>query len=114
MEIKLRRYSSIYIVDISGEMDMYNAGDVKKVINVMIRKNIQYYIINLEYVGYIDSSGIGALIYIHSQLKKRNMVLRIVNVKGTVKKVIELTKITGYLQIAQSLEDGIAQIKELL
>ena len=113
MEIKLRRYASIYIVDIFGDMDMYNANDVKNVINTMIKKNIQYYIINLENVSYIDSSGIGALIYIHSELKKRNMILRIVNVKGSVKKVIELTKLMGYFQIAQSLQKAIEEIKKL-
>lgn len=114
MNIKLRRYASIYIVDITGDMDMYNANDVKNVINTMIRKNIQHYIINLENVAYIDSSGIGALIYIHSELKKRNMILRIANVKGSVKKVIELTKLMGYFQITQSLQKAIEQIKELL
>lgn len=114
MEIKLRKYLSIYIVDITGDMDMYNANDVKNVINTMIKKNIQYYIINLENVAYMDSSGIGALIYIHSELKKRNMVLRIVNVKGSVKKVIELTKLMGYLEICQSLQEGIEEIKKVL
>ncbi|NOY08769.1 MAG: STAS domain-containing protein [Spirochaetes bacterium] len=114
MEIKLRRYSSIYIVDITGDMDMYNAGNVKNVINTMIAKNIQYYIINLENVEYMDSSGIGALIYIHSELKKKDMMLRIVNVTGSVKKVIELTKLMGYFKIAQSVKDGIEQLKELI
>ena len=39
MEIKIRRYESIYIVDIYGDMDMYNANDVKNLINTMIKKS---------------------------------------------------------------------------
>ena len=114
MEIKLKRYSSIYIVDITGDIDMYNASNVKNVINTMVAKDIRYYIINLENVEYMDSSGIGALIYIHSELKKRDMILRIANVTGSVRKVIELTKLMGYFKIVQSVKDGIEQIKELI
>ncbi len=113
MEIKIRRYESIYIVDIYGDMDMYNANDVKNLINTMIKKDIRYYIINLDNVDYIDSSGIGALIYVHSELKKRNMALRIVNVKGSVKKVIELTKLIGFFQIAPTVKDGIAELSRM-
>jgi anti-sigma B factor antagonist len=112
VEIKLRRSSTIYIVDIIGEMDLYNSFKLKDVLKKMIQKNIRHYIINLDQVEYLDSSGIGALIYAHSELKKRKMLLRIVNIKGSVKKVIELTKLIGYFHIAQNVPEGIRQIKE--
>jgi anti-sigma B factor antagonist len=111
VEIKLRRSSTIYVIDIIGEMDLYNAFKLKDVLRKMIQKNIRHYVINLDQVDYLDSSGVGALIYAHSELKKRNMPLRIVNIKGSVKKVIELTKLIGYFQIAQDVAEGIRQIK---
>ncbi len=111
MEIKIRRSSTIYIIDVSGDMDMYNAYKVKNLVNKMIEKNIQNFIINMEGVNYIDSSGIGALIYVHSELKKRNMKFRIANIRGTVKKVIELTKLMGYFKITDTVENAIKQIK---
>ncbi len=114
MEIKLRRNSSIYIIDISGEMDLYNSFELKNIVLKMMQKNIKNYIINLENVEYIDSSGIGALIYVHSALKKKNMNLRIVNVHGSVKRVIELTKLIKYFNIVNSLREAINQIKQLL
>ena len=95
-------------------MDLYNSFRLKDVLGKMIQKNIRHFIINLDQVEYLDSSGIGALIYAHSELKKRKMLLRIVNVKGSVKKVIELTKLNGYFQIAQDVMEGIRQIKELI
>ena len=63
----------------------------------MIGKQIREYVINLEKVEYIDSSGIGALLHVFAELKKSGMRLRIAGVKGSVKKVIELTKLSGYL-----------------
>ena len=114
MEIKLRRNSSIYIIDIIGEMDLYNAHRLKDVVKKMIQKNIRNYIINMERVEYIDSSGIGALIHTHSEIKKRNMILFIVNVRGSVKRVIELTKLNGYFHIANDIVSGLRQVKAML
>jgi anti-sigma B factor antagonist len=61
-------------------------------------------------VEYMDSSGIGALIYITSTIKKMNLHLAIANVHGSVKKVIELTKLTNFFPIAATLEEAIARL----
>jgi len=110
MEIKLRRSGTIYVLDVSGEMDLYNAFKLKEIITMMVSRRIREYIINLENVQYMDSSGIGALLFVHAELKKRGMLLRIANVKGTVKKVIDLTKLTGYLPISGGVQDAIVDI----
>lgn len=112
MELKIRKNSDIYIVDVSGEMDLYNSYKLKELVMKMLEKKIGKFIINLEKVEYIDSSGIGALIYICSTLKKMDTQLKIANIHGSVKKVIELTKLMGYFPIAGSLQDAIKQIKE--
>ena len=78
----------------------------------IIEKNIKIFIINLEQVDYIDSSGIGALIYINSTIKKMNLKLAISNIHGSVKKVIELTKLMGYFPIANSVEEALLMVKE--
>ena len=78
----------------------------------MIEKNVKSFIINLEAVDYIDSSGIGALIYICSTIKKMNFKLSISNVHGSVKKVIELTKLMGYFPIANSVEEALLMVKD--
>jgi anti-sigma B factor antagonist len=111
MEIKLKRSGSIYIIDVYGEMDLYNAYRLKEVVNKMIRREIRNYIINLEGVDYIDSSGIGALLYVHSELKKRKMNLRITAVKGSVKKVIELTKLLNYFAILPGIDEAVQDLR---
>ena len=78
----------------------------------MLEKNVKKFIINLEQVDYIDSSGIGALIFICSTIKKMNLKLSISNVHGSVKKVIELTKLMGYFPISNSVEEAILSLNE--
>ena len=63
MELKIRKNGEIYIIDVNGEMDLYNSYKLKELVMKMIEKNVKLFVINLEQVDYIDSSGIGALIY---------------------------------------------------
>ena len=103
MELKIRKSDENYIIDVNGEMDLYNSYRLKELVMKMLEKKVERFIINLENVDYIDSSGIGALIYICSTIKKMNLKLIISNIHGSVKKVIELTKLMGYFPIANSI-----------
>ena len=112
MELKIRKNGEIYIIDVNGEMDLYNSYKLKELVMKMLEKNVKNFIINLEQVDYIDSSGIGALIYICYTMKKMNLKFAISNVHGSVKKVIELTKLMGYFPIANSVEEALLMIKD--
>ena len=111
MEIKLRRSGTIYVLDVTGEMDLYNAYKLKEIVTAMIGRQIREYIINLENVQYMDSSGIGALLYVHSELKKKGLPLRITGVTGSVRKVIELTKLMEYFPVVADLSTALQQLK---
>ena len=108
MELKIRKSNEIYIIDVNGEMDLYNSYKLKELVMKMLEKKVVNFIINLEQVDYIDSSGIGALIYICSTIKKMNLKLSISNIHGSVKKVIELTKLMGYFPISNTVEEALA------
>ncbi|MCQ2610166.1 MAG: anti-sigma factor antagonist [Treponema sp.] len=112
MELKIRKNGEVYIIDVNGEMDLYNSYKLKELVMKMLEKNVKNFIINLEQVDYIDSSGIGALIYICSTMKKMNLKFAISNVHGSVKKVIELTKLMGYFPIANSVEEALMMIND--
>lgn len=108
MEIKVREANNgITIFDVDGEIDLYNAPDLKETIKKKIEAQKYNIIINLAKVSYIDSSGIGALISSLSNLKKYQGGLKIINVTGSVKKVFELTKLTSFFEIFENEEDAI-------
>jgi anti-sigma B factor antagonist len=112
MEIKLKKYSSTYIIEVIGDMDLYSAFELKNVVAKMMAKNIRRYIVDLAKVDYIDSSGIGVLIHIYSSIKKSNSLLKISNVHGSVEKVIKLTKLTQYFPIVGSVKEALLQIEQ--
>ncbi|HPB83760.1 MAG TPA: STAS domain-containing protein [Spirochaetota bacterium] len=107
MDINKRAKDDIVLLDITGEIDLYNAPEIKDIINKLIEEQKYNVIINLEKVSYIDSSGIGALISSLSNLKKYQGGLKIINVYASVRKVFELTKLTSFFEIFDSEEDAL-------
>ncbi len=108
MEIQTVEKSGAVIIEITGEIDLYNVPDLKESIQKLISDQKFKVIINLAKVTYIDSSGIGALIFGLSSLKKHNGGMRIVHVSGSVRKVFELTKLTTFFEIYDSEEEALA------
>jgi anti-sigma B factor antagonist len=111
MELKIRKNGDNYIIDVNGEMDLYNSYKLKELVMKMLEKKVTRFIINLQGVDYIDSSGIGALIYICSTIRKMNLRLVITNIHGSVKKVIELTKLMGYFPISSNIDEALARME---
>jgi len=107
MDITKRAKGEVVVLDISGEIDLYNAPEIKDIINKLIEEQKFNVIINLEKVSYIDSSGIGALISSLSNLKKYQGGLKIINVYASVRKVFELTKLTSFFEIFDNEDDAL-------
>jgi anti-sigma B factor antagonist len=108
MEITQKKRGDIVILVIVGEIDLYNAPEIKDVIHKLIEERSYNVIIDLEKVSYIDSSGIGALISSLSNLKKYQGGLKIINVYASVKKVFELTKLTSFFEIYNSEAEAVS------
>ncbi|MDH4129255.1 MAG: STAS domain-containing protein [Spirochaetota bacterium] len=108
MDIQTRDLkNNIIVLDINGEIDLYNAPEIKKKIKEQMDEGKNNVIVNLDKVSYVDSSGIGVLISSLSQLKKVGGGLKIINVYASVKKVFELTKLTSFFEIFESEEEAV-------
>ncbi|HOP28900.1 MAG TPA: STAS domain-containing protein [Spirochaetota bacterium] len=112
MDISSRVRGEVVILDISGEIDLYNAPEIKDIVNKLIEQKKYSVVINLKEVTYIDSSGIGALISSLSNLKKYHGGLKIINVFASVKKVFELTKLTSFFEIYDSEDDAVKAFQQ--
>ncbi len=107
MEINRKEVGDVVVLEINGEIDLYNAPEIKEKIKNEIDSGKVNVVINLEKVSYIDSSGIGVLISSLSNLKKVGGGLKLANVYASVRKVFELTKLTSFFDIYDSEEEAI-------
>jgi anti-sigma B factor antagonist len=107
MKVRIRTNHLIYILDLRGEIDLFESNRLKELVMKMIEKKAERFIINVKDVRTIDSSGIGALIFISSTLKKMHLDLAIANVQGAVQAVLEKTKLQGFFPLYEKIDDAI-------
>lgn len=111
MEITANRIDpGILKIVVSGEMDLYNSHELKSLLTKQIEVGVEPILLDLHDLNYIDSSGISVLLYAFTQSRKRQLGLCFMNVRGSVKRVIELTSLSGFFPIAESLEDAINRL----
>ncbi|MCW7491619.1 STAS domain-containing protein [Leptospira sp. 2 VSF19] len=94
--------------ELSGEINLYNSQIMKENLEILISKGINYIFLNFEQVSYIDSSGLGVCLGIHSRLMKQKGYIRIISPSEKVRYVLELTKLRSLLQIFPTLEQAIS------
>jgi len=115
MDIDVRIKENISILDIEGEIDLYNAPSIKEMVNSQIEEEkIIHVIINLDKATYIDSSGMGALISSSCNLKQHGGSLGIINLHGSVLKVFEITKLTSFFDIYVSEKEAVKSLQDSL
>ncbi len=111
MEIIQRENNSIPVIDIIGEVDLYNAKDIKDVLDAMIKSGQYQIILNLAKVPFMDSSGIGTLVTAMYKLKKYHGGMKVINTVGSVAKVFKMTGMDSHLEICESEEEAVNSFK---
>ena len=64
MDLKLGHYDKdgIEVVDVGGEIDIYTAPRLRELLIDLVSKNNYQLVVNLDKVGFLDSTGLGVLV----------------------------------------------------
>lgn len=109
-QMRLRMHQDVYVIVFQGELDMYNSHRARNALQGVMDRGARKLVLNLSRVSYIDSSGIGILLYCHMMTRKTERELRIVGMNRKVLRVMELTKLLGVLPIADSEQEAVASL----
>ena len=97
----------IHILELTGEMDLYSSNTLKETVVQLWNDGVTRLVIDLSQLEYVDSSGIGVLLAVYSSSQKRGNRITFAGATGSVMKVIELTKLDGFLPMEPSTERSI-------
>lgn len=106
-----RENNSIQIIDVVGEVDLYNTKEIKDLIDDKIKLGKYQIILNLAKVPFMDSSGIGTLVTGMYRLKKYQGSLKIINIVGSVAKVFKMTGMDTHLEIFDNEDEAVKSFK---
>lgn len=98
--------SEIFEYQTEGDLDLYNAPELRELVSARIREGYNYVILELSKTPYADSSAIGSLIQIANWLRRNGGMLVIANPGTTLEKLFQLTHLDNFIPMTESLTDA--------
>lgn len=93
-----------YILNLSGELDLSVAMQLRNALEPIVHKTNKTLILNLGNLKYIDSTGIGIIISVLKIRDEKNAGFFVRNIPAVIRRVLDLTGVSGFLK--EELEDG--------
>ncbi len=113
MDLKLGHYSKDgnEDVNVGGEIDIYTAPRLRELLIDLVSKNNYQLVVNLEKVGFLDSTGLGVLVGGLKRVRAHDGSLDLVCTQERILKIFRITGLTKVFGIYQSVDQAIAARK---
>jgi anti-sigma B factor antagonist len=105
MEIKTRRIGTSLVLDVTGQVKGGDAADLRTNIKHLQDEGELDLLINLQDVGFIDSSGVGMLIHCLQEVRSRGGDLRLLRLSEDIHDLFEMVAIDRLFTIYQTEEE---------
>ena len=108
MEIKSLNLDGVWVVEVQGEINLSTSQELKKSFEKLPIKKI---VVDLEQVGYIDSSGLATLVEMLKKVRGQGGSLGLAGMSDKVKSLFEITKLDKLFQIYPNQKEAITGVK---
>jgi len=113
VDLKLGHYSKdgIEVVDIEGEIDIYTAPRLRELLIDLAGKGSCQLVVDLEKVGFLDSTGLGVLVGGLKRVRPHDGSLDLVCTQERILRIFKITGLTKVFGIYQTMDQAIAARK---
>jgi anti-sigma B factor antagonist len=109
VEISVRRVETTTIFDISGDIDLANSPEVRKVLLREIRENrTPRVLMNMGNVRYMDSSGVASLVEGLKASRDLKSRLILVGLSGAARDVLQLSRLLKIFEVYDNEESALS------
>ena len=113
MDLKLGHYvkDGIEVIDVQGEIDIYTAPRLRELLIDLVSRGSYQLVINLDTVGFLDSTGLGVLVGGLRRVRARDGSLDLVCTQQRILNIFRITGLTEVFGIYQTVDQAIAATK---
>ncbi len=113
VDLKLGHYGTdgIEVVTVGGEIDIYTAPRLRELLIDLASTGSYQLIVNLDKVGFLDSTGLGVLVGALKRVRAHDGSLDLVCTRERILKVFKITGLTKVFGIYQTVDQAIAAKK---
>jgi anti-sigma B factor antagonist len=109
VQISTRQSGTSTIVDVVGDIDLYNSPEIRKVLLETLRdKRVPRVVINLKQVRYIDSSGVASLVEGLKVSRNVNSRFILYGLSPAAREVLELSRLIKVFEVYDNEEQALA------
>ena len=113
MDLKLGHHAQdgIEVIDVQGEIDMYTAPRLRELLIDLVGKGSYQLVVNLDKVGFLDSTGLGVLVGGLKRVRAYDGSLDLVCTQPRILKIFRIAGLTEVFGIYQTVDQAIAATK---
>ena len=113
MDLKLGHYSKdgTEVVNVVGEIDISTAPRLRELLIDLVGKGSCQLVVNLEEVGFLDSTGLGVLVGGLKRVRPHDGSLDLVCTQERILKIFRITGLTKVFGIYETVDQAIAAKK---
>ena len=113
MDLKLGHHvrDGIEVIDVQGEIDMYTPPRLRELLIDLVSKGSYQLVVNLEKVGFLDSTGLGVLVGGLKRVRAHDGSLDLVCTQQRILKIFRITGLTEVFGIYETVDQAIAATK---
>ncbi|MFZ0640581.1 MAG: STAS domain-containing protein [Candidatus Acidiferrales bacterium] len=100
------------IVDVTGEITLYNAPDLRKALMDLLKvKKAPRVIVNMIKVAYIDSAGVACLVEALKVSRETKLGFALFGLNRVAKEVFELTRLINVFDVYGTEEEALSGVR---
>ena len=100
--------NGIVLVRAEGQLIVGNRQELKNLVTERLEAGERRFVIDFSRTGYIDSSGLGALVTISKQVREQGGEMRLAGLNDDLRTLFELTKLDTLFAITDTSEQALA------
>jgi anti-sigma B factor antagonist len=100
--------NGVVIVRVEGQLVVGNRNELKEHLQSLLEKGERRFLIDFAQTGYIDSSGLGALVALARKVREEGGDLRLSGLNEDLRSLFELTKLDTLFAISETPDQALA------
>jgi anti-sigma B factor antagonist len=109
MELETREDGDITILTVTGDLVIGEAESTfKKTVMQLLEEGRVNLLVDLSAVGFLDSSGLGALVRALTQSQKEGGQTKLLNAGPQIRKLLQMTKLDSVFEIHDDMEAAVS------
>lgn len=106
LEVNRRETEGRTVVEVRGEVDLRTSPQLRTQLLDLADQLDGPVLVDLSAVPYMDSSGVGTLVYVKREVERSKRKLVLVGLQPRVRSVLEITHLDNFFVIANSVADA--------